>query len=100
MWLWCLCDVLCFWYVEEGGWVGLGCFLWTVLGGGGGGLCWEIVLEGGELGGVFEERGGRASGWCMVMVLGGVRDGRRGNGDVRVLGSGAVGRGNEGMQGW
>ncbi len=81
--------------MEEGGWVGVGwgCFLLTVLAGVGVALLGDC-FGGRGVGGLFEGRGGRASGWCMVMVLGwgGVRDGRRGNGDVRVLESGVVGR--------
>ncbi len=76
------------------GWSGLGVFPFDGFRGVGVGFVGRLFWrEGNGWGGVFEGRGGRASGWCMVMVLGGggVRDGRRGNGDVRVLG-----RGNEG----
>lgn len=75
------------------GWSGLGVFPFDGFSGGGSGFVGRLFWR--EGGGVlFEGRGGRASGWCMVMVLGwgGVRDGRRGNGDVRVLESGVVGR--------
>ena len=55
-------------------------------------------MEGGEWGGCL--MGGVGVGVRRVSVWlwywgGGVRDGRRGNGDVRVLESGVVGRGNE-----
>jgi len=56
-----MCCVFGLWRKGRG-WDGLGVFPLDGFRGGGSGLCWEIVVEGGELGGVFEGRGGRASG--------------------------------------
>ena len=54
------------------GWSGLGVFPFDGFRGVGVGFVGRLFWrEGNGWGGVFEGRGGRASGWCMVMVLGG-----------------------------
>jgi len=78
------------------GWDGLGVFPFDGFRGVGGGFVGRLFWREGNWGGCL--MGGvvvrRVGVW--LWYWGGVRDGRRGNGDVRVLESGVIRRGKQG----